>query len=405
MNIKTLLLGTAAALAVGGVAQAADLAVAVSPVEYVKVCDAFGSGYQYIPGTDTCLKISGYVKFDAFLMSQTGTYYYGASQNVTVPDHNPPTGNGLPGTYPVVTTGTNAYTANWYTKTEAGAEFKAQTMSDMGPIVTYFKFIATTGLVNSSGNANIPRTATLDKGWVQIGPLLFGYAESIFDVAYGAQTYGGDNIGDSTVDQATWAYSMGTWGIMASLEDPRVRWKNTATGDMPDILAAITGSAGAFNWKAAVAVTDRTRATGWGAMFNAWVDLGGGSSFGANVGYSQDAAGFVTGSFAGTGIGHGYGDWWGGQVTGKLAVSSNVAIVADLAGIWGPGMYVHSNSGPNVYNGKGGWFGALGVQWYPTSNSELGLEVDYTDAFDDGANPHIDPNGVWVLRGRAKTHF
>ena len=95
-----------------------------------------------------------------------------------------------------MTTGTNAYTANWYTKTEAGAEFKAQTMSDMGPIVTYFKFIATTGIVNSSGNANIPRTATLDKGWVQIGPLLFGYAELIFDVAYGAQTYGGDNIGD-----------------------------------------------------------------------------------------------------------------------------------------------------------------------------------------------------------------
>ena len=132
-------------------------------------------------------------------------------------------------------------------------------------------------------------------------------------------------------------------------------------------------------------MTDRTKATGWGAMVNAWFDLGGGSSFGANVGYSQDAAGFVTGSFAGTGIGHGYGTWWGGQVTGKLAVSSNVAIVADLAGIWGPGQYVHSNSGPNVYNGKGGWFGALGVQWYPTAASELGLEVDYTDAFDDGA--------------------
>ena len=43
MKLKTLLLGTAGALAVVGGAQAADLSVA-EPVEYVKVCDAFGVG-------------------------------------------------------------------------------------------------------------------------------------------------------------------------------------------------------------------------------------------------------------------------------------------------------------------------------------------------------------------------
>jgi len=59
MTLKTLLLGSAAAFAVVGGAQAADLSVA-EPVEYVKVCDYFGTGYFYIPGTDTCLKISGY---------------------------------------------------------------------------------------------------------------------------------------------------------------------------------------------------------------------------------------------------------------------------------------------------------------------------------------------------------
>ena len=34
------------------------------PVDYVRVCDAFGSGFFYIPGTDTCLKIGGYVRGD-----------------------------------------------------------------------------------------------------------------------------------------------------------------------------------------------------------------------------------------------------------------------------------------------------------------------------------------------------
>ena len=62
MKLKTLLLSSAAAFAVVGGAQAADLSVA-EPVDYVKVCDAFGAGYWYIPGTDTCLKIGGLVSW------------------------------------------------------------------------------------------------------------------------------------------------------------------------------------------------------------------------------------------------------------------------------------------------------------------------------------------------------
>ncbi|MBX8784911.1 porin [Pseudochrobactrum sp. Wa41.01b-1] len=67
MNIKSLLLGSAAALVAVSGAQAADAIVAPEPeaVEYVRVCDAYGAGYFYIPGTETCLRISGYVRFDA----------------------------------------------------------------------------------------------------------------------------------------------------------------------------------------------------------------------------------------------------------------------------------------------------------------------------------------------------
>ncbi|SIR50087.1 Porin subfamily protein, partial [Rhizobium sp. RU20A] len=64
MNIKSLLLGSAAALAAVSGAQAADAIVAAEPepVEYVRVCDAFGTGYFYIPGTETCLKIGGFIR-------------------------------------------------------------------------------------------------------------------------------------------------------------------------------------------------------------------------------------------------------------------------------------------------------------------------------------------------------
>ena len=65
MNIKSLLLGSATAFAVVSGAQAADAIVAAAPepMEYVKVCDAFGTGYFFIPGTETCLKISGAVRW------------------------------------------------------------------------------------------------------------------------------------------------------------------------------------------------------------------------------------------------------------------------------------------------------------------------------------------------------
>lgn len=46
---------------------AADAIVAAEPepMEYVRVCDAYGTGYFYIPGTETCLGIEGYLRFEA----------------------------------------------------------------------------------------------------------------------------------------------------------------------------------------------------------------------------------------------------------------------------------------------------------------------------------------------------
>ncbi len=60
--VKSLLLGTAAGLVAVAGAQAADLPVKAKPVEYVKICSLYGAGYYFIPGTDTCLKIGGFVR-------------------------------------------------------------------------------------------------------------------------------------------------------------------------------------------------------------------------------------------------------------------------------------------------------------------------------------------------------
>jgi opacity protein-like surface antigen len=64
MKLKSLLFGSAAALMAVTGAQAAEpiLEPIAEPVDYVRICDAFGTGFFYIPGTDTCLRIGGYVR-------------------------------------------------------------------------------------------------------------------------------------------------------------------------------------------------------------------------------------------------------------------------------------------------------------------------------------------------------
>jgi hypothetical protein len=63
--VKSLLLGSAAGLVAVAGAQAADMPVKAKPVEYVKVCSLYGEGFFYVPGTDTCLKLGGYLRVQA----------------------------------------------------------------------------------------------------------------------------------------------------------------------------------------------------------------------------------------------------------------------------------------------------------------------------------------------------
>ena len=62
--VKSLLLGSAAGLVAVAGAQAADLPVKAKPVEYVKICTLYGDGFYYIPGSETCLRFSGYIRAD-----------------------------------------------------------------------------------------------------------------------------------------------------------------------------------------------------------------------------------------------------------------------------------------------------------------------------------------------------
>ena len=64
ITARTLILGSAAGLVAMSGAQAADLPVKAKAVEYVRICSLYGAGFFYIPGTDTCIKLGGYLRAD-----------------------------------------------------------------------------------------------------------------------------------------------------------------------------------------------------------------------------------------------------------------------------------------------------------------------------------------------------
>src|SRR4030095_9534860 len=80
--VKCLLLGSAAGLVAVAGAQAADLPVKAKPVQYVKICTLYGVGFYYIPGTDMCIKIGGYVRAEyAYGVNGSSTRVQGAGIN------------------------------------------------------------------------------------------------------------------------------------------------------------------------------------------------------------------------------------------------------------------------------------------------------------------------------------
>ncbi len=83
--VKRFVFGSAAALVVTAGVQAADLPVKAKAVEYVRICSLYGAGFYYIPGTDTCIKLSGLARVDVVVNSNfdnTGnTFGAGAANN------------------------------------------------------------------------------------------------------------------------------------------------------------------------------------------------------------------------------------------------------------------------------------------------------------------------------------
>jgi hypothetical protein len=158
MTIKSFLLGSAAALVAVTGARAADAVVVAEPeaVEYVRVCDTYGKGFFYIPGTETCLKIGGYLRYDA----KGGDNVYKGGEFGT-----------------------------WQKKTRATLRFDARTETELGTLRSY---IETRFQYNNGTN-----DTSIPNAYIELGGFRIGVADEIFGSFTG---YAGNIINDDVIN-------------------------------------------------------------------------------------------------------------------------------------------------------------------------------------------------------------
>ncbi len=212
MNIKSLLLGSAAALVAVSGARAAD-AVMAEPeaVEYVRVCDAYGAGYFYIPGTETCLKIAGRVRYTAKYHSVTGK-------------------------------------KGWIKESNAMLNFTAKNDTDLGTLTSYIEFSATTATTNGTSVAvtGVPITNPsvgggafgINHAWISLGGLKMGASDTLYDGGLDGEGSAGGGAG---VNFIGYTFTAGAVSATLNLEE-----ETTNVNYVPNIVGKVSFTQGAF---------------------------------------------------------------------------------------------------------------------------------------------------------------
>jgi hypothetical protein len=170
--VKSLLLGSAAGLVAVAGAQAADLPVKAKPVEYVKVCSIYGAGFFYIPGTDTCIKIGGWVRAE----------YAFQAGNSDVPQNQGGSGNNTR-----IGTPDHSMRARWVTSLDV------RTQTEYGTLRAYTR----AGFQLTTGESSQGRIYT-ERAFIQFAGFTLGKSQSYFDFMSGAFCYGCGFMGNGS---------------------------------------------------------------------------------------------------------------------------------------------------------------------------------------------------------------
>ncbi|MCJ2054592.1 porin [Methylobacterium sp. J-070] len=209
-SLKRSLLGSAIVFASLGAAHAADLPVKKAvPIEYVRVCTAYGAGFFYIPGTDTCLRVSGRARYE-------GAYQTSSSRQ-------PGASGDTSGYRGLLRFNLDARTQTAYGTLRAFVRLDAAARTGVihsGTMLRIGQAYGATG-VDEAGRGQ--QYVNVDKAFIQFAGLTAGRASSFYDFyAHDFEFYGATSGSDNASTNLL-AYT-GTFdtGLSAtlSMEDP-----------------------------------------------------------------------------------------------------------------------------------------------------------------------------------------
>ncbi|MET4219024.1 hypothetical protein ACVWWG_001216 [Bradyrhizobium sp. LB7.2] len=254
MKFKGLLLGSAAALLAVGGAQAADLPVKAKAVEYVRICSLYGAGFYYIPGTDTCIKLGGYLRAEVAINATDFNGNFSSTQGAQ---------NRLTNYY--VTRAREDFNVDTRTATEYGVvrtfadvvfswTTDAYSGSGTTPGATVYSQLGGTG-VGAPNNANAGAIAGGTLGvyyaFIQFAGFTMGKAVAQFDAPW--TNYPGNNFDGLTggggtvtgVNQFTYTADFGQ-GITAAISavDPTAYYQSNLYNTSAGVSVAGFGSGG-----------------------------------------------------------------------------------------------------------------------------------------------------------------
>jgi hypothetical protein len=204
--VKSLLLGSAAGFVAVAGAQAADLPVKAKPVEYVKVCSLYGEGFFYIPGTDTCIKIGGWVRAE-YVSNAGGSFSEflagagGRNNRIDSKDIN--------------------------FRARTVISFDVRTQTEYGTLRAYYRngFELTTDAIGGGQG-----TYYTERAFIQFAGFTLGKTQSYFDFYNGVFSYGGPYTGGgsatgaSGTDVFAYTFQFGSgWSATISAEDNTYR--------------------------------------------------------------------------------------------------------------------------------------------------------------------------------------
>jgi len=226
---KTLLGSAAVIMAVVG-AQAADLpSKKAAPATYVKICDAYGAGFFFMPGSDTCVKLGGYVRAE---------YQYTPAKDVYT---DPRLKADTIALYQTVNQTANSQSTSGY-EARGRIEVDARTPTSMGVARTFVRLRAanTSGIRNSTNadgavvtDANASVTAIAIEGaMVQWAGFTFGVGPENYammpGIMYAGMPWAGFPNGMKQI--AYTATLGGGWSATVALEDRNDSFNASSTG-------------------------------------------------------------------------------------------------------------------------------------------------------------------------------